>query len=41
MEADREHDNESHALQARISELEQVVESYESLLSDLPELFER
>ena len=32
---------ENDALRARIGELEQTVESYESLLSELPELFER
>ena len=32
---------ENDALRARIGELEQAVESYESLLSELPELFER
>ena len=32
---------ENNALRARIDELEQTVESYESLLSELPELFER
>ena len=32
---------ENDALRARIGELEQTVESYESLLRELPELFER
>ena len=32
---------ENDALRARIGELEQAVQSYESLLSELPELFER
>ena len=39
VQADREH--ESDALRARIAELEQMIEGYESLLSELPELFER
>ena len=34
-------DDDIDVLRARIEELEQIVESYESLLSDLPELFER
>ena len=41
VQADREHENESDALRARIAELEQMIEGYESLLSELPELFER
>ena len=32
---------ENDALRARIDELERIVEDYESLLSELPELFER
>ena len=35
------HHDDIDVLRARIEELEQIVESYESLLSDLPELFER
>ena len=38
---DPPHDDDIDVLRARIEELEQIVESYESLLSDLPELFER
>lgn len=41
VQADREHEYESDALRARIAELEQMIEGYESLLSELPELFER
>ncbi len=41
VQADREHDQETDALRARIAELEQMIEGYESLLSELPELFER
>ena len=41
VQADREHEHESVALRARIAELEQMIEGYESLLSELPELFER
>ena len=41
VQADREHEHETDALRARISELEQMIEGYESLLSELPELFER
>ena len=41
VQADREHENETDALRARIAELEQMIEGYESLLSELPELFER
>lgn len=41
MEADREHEQETDALRARIAELEQMIEGYETLLSELPELFER
>ena len=39
VQADRGH--ESDALRARVAELEQMIEGYESLLSELPELFER
>jgi len=38
---DPHHHDDIDVLRARIEELEQIVESYESLLSDLPELFER
>ena len=38
---DPPHDDDIDVLRARIEELEQIVDSYESLLSDLPELFER
>ena len=38
---DPHHNDDIDVLRARIEELEQIVESYESLLSDLPELFER
>ena len=41
VQIDREHEYESDALRARIAELEQMIEGYESLLSELPELFER
>ncbi len=41
VQADREHEHETDALRARIAELEQMIEGYESLLSELPELFER
>ena len=41
VQAEREHEYESDALRARIAELEQMIEGYESLLSELPELFER
>ena len=41
VQADREYEHESDALRARIAELEQMIEGYESLLSELPELFER
>ena len=41
VQADQEHEHESDALRARIAELEQMIEGYESLLSELPELFER
>ena len=41
VQTDREHEYESDALRARIAELEQMIEGYESLLSELPELFER
>ncbi|WP_115125865.1 hypothetical protein [Synechococcus sp. GEYO] len=41
VQADREHELETDALRARISELEQMIEGYESLLSELPEMFER
>ena len=41
VQVDREHEHENDALRARISELEQMIEGYESLLSELPELFER
>ena len=41
VQADREHEHESDAPRARIAELEQIIEGYESLLSELPELFER
>ena len=41
VQADPEHEHESDALRARIAELEQMIEGYESLLSELPELFER
>ena len=41
VQAKREHEYESDALRARIAELEQMIEGYESLLSELPELFER
>ena len=41
MEADREHEQQTDALRARIAELEQMIEGYETLLSELPELFER
>ncbi len=41
VQTEREHEYESDALRARIAELEQMIEGYESLLSELPELFER
>ena len=41
VQADREDEHETDALRARIAELEQIIEGYESLLSELPELFER
>ena len=41
VQADREDEHETDALRARIAELEQMIEGYESLLSELPELFER
>jgi len=41
VQADREQEHETDALRARIAELEQMIEGYESLLSELPELFER
>ena len=41
VQTDREHEYESDALRARIAELEQIIEGYELLLSELPELFER
>ena len=41
MEAHREHEQQTDALRARIAELEQMIEGYETLLSELPELFER
>jgi|TARA_B100000073_G_scaffold165094_1_gene136692 hypothetical protein len=41
VQADSPHEDENDVLRARIAELEQIVESYESLLSELPELFER
>ena len=41
VQAERGHEYESDALRARIAELEQMIEGYESLLSELPELFER
>ena len=41
VQADQEHEHETDALRARIAELEQMIEGYESLLSELPELFER
>ena len=41
VQAEREHEQETDALRARIAELEQMIEGYESLLSELPELFER
>ncbi len=41
VQADQEHEHETDTLRARITELEQVIEGYESLLSELPELFER
>ena len=41
MEADQEHEQQTDALRARIAELEQMIEGYETLLSELPELFER
>lgn len=41
MEADREHEQQTDVLRARIAELEQMIEGYETLLSELPELFER
>ncbi len=41
VQADRDDKHETDALRARISELEQMIEGYESLLSELPELFER
>ena len=41
VQADREREHETDALRARIAELEQMIEGYESLLSELPELFER
>ena len=41
VQADLEQEHETDALRARISELEQMIEGYESLLSELPELFER
>ena len=41
VQAYREHEHETDALRARIAELEQMIEGYESLLSELPELFER
>ena len=41
MDDDADNDLEADALRARIQELEQIVEDYESLLAELPELFER
>ena len=41
VQADLEQEHETDALRARIAELEQMIEGYESLLSELPELFER
>ena len=41
MQADPSQENENDALRARIVELEQMVEHYEALLSELPDLFER
>ena len=41
VQVDPPHDDDIDVLRARIEELEQIVDSYESLLSDLPELFER
>ena len=41
VQADLEHEHETDALRARISELEQMIEGYEYVLSELPELFER
>ena len=41
VQADREYEHETDALRARIAELEQMIEGYESLLRELPELFER
>ncbi len=41
VQADRGQEHESDALRARVAELEQMIEGYESLLSELPELFER
>ena len=41
VQADREQKHESDALRARIAELEQMIEGYETLLSELPGLFER
>ena len=41
VQVEQPHQDETDVLRARIEDLEQIVESYESLLSDLPELFER
>ena len=41
VQADPSQENENDALRARIVELEQMVEHYEALLSELPDLFER
>ena len=39
--ADQGNESECDALRERINELERIVADYESLLSELPELFER
>ncbi|QNI56909.1 hypothetical protein SynBIOSE41_04460 [Synechococcus sp. BIOS-E4-1] len=41
VQADPYQEDDNDALRARIVELEQMVEHYEALLSELPDLFER